>query len=108
MTNEAARNDSARKNVLICDTQPVAVEGMKWLIENSGDLRFAGSVYTLDAAYEWLSPAEAKAARELAAAEKARLEAEALEAQAVEARALQAQFMQTQIMEAQALQAQIL
>jgi DNA-binding NarL/FixJ family response regulator len=49
-------NDSAGKNVLICDTQPVAVEGMKWLLENSGDLRFAGAVSTLEAAYELLHP----------------------------------------------------
>jgi DNA-binding NarL/FixJ family response regulator len=42
------RMDSTRKNVLICDTQPVAVEGMKWLIDNSEDLRFAGSVASLD------------------------------------------------------------
>ena len=34
MTTEAT-NDYTRKNVLICDTQPVAVEGMKWLIENT-------------------------------------------------------------------------
>ena len=36
MTTEAT-NDCTRKNILICDTQPVAVEGMKWLIENTGD-----------------------------------------------------------------------
>ena len=46
MTNETAdgmdstglrprESVSQKKNVLICDTQPVAVEGMKWLIENS-------------------------------------------------------------------------
>jgi two-component system, NarL family, nitrate/nitrite response regulator NarL len=55
MTTEAT-NDSTRKNVLICDTQPVAVEGMKWLIENTGDLRFAGSVPTLEAVYNLLYP----------------------------------------------------
>jgi DNA-binding NarL/FixJ family response regulator len=49
-------NNSAKKNVLICDTQPVAVEGMKWLIENSGDLRFVGSVHTLEAAWSMLRP----------------------------------------------------
>jgi DNA-binding NarL/FixJ family response regulator len=70
MTNEAARYESAKKNVLICDTQPVAVEGMKWLIENSGDLHFAGSVPTLEAVYELLNPgAAAQAAAELAATE---------------------------------------
>jgi DNA-binding NarL/FixJ family response regulator len=79
MINEAAEfdttidstNDSIFKNVLICDTQPVAVEGMKWLIKNSGDLRFAGAVATLDAVYELLNPEGAKAE----AAEKAKLAA---------------------------------
>jgi two-component system, NarL family, nitrate/nitrite response regulator NarL len=60
MTTEAAIND-LRKNVLICDTQPVAVEGMKWLIENTGDLRFAGSVPTLDAIHGLLYPQAATA-----------------------------------------------
>ncbi len=59
MTTEAT-NDSTRKNVLICDTQPVAVEGMKWLIENTGDLRFAGSVPTLEAVYNLLYPEAAR------------------------------------------------
>jgi two-component system nitrate/nitrite response regulator NarL len=40
--------DSILKSVLICDTQPVAVEGVKWLIENSEDLGFAGSVANLE------------------------------------------------------------
>lgn len=53
MTTEAT-NEYTRKNVLICDTQPVAVEGMKWLIENTDDLRFAGSVPTLEAIYNLL------------------------------------------------------
>src|ERR1700689_3258926 len=78
MINEAAEfdttSDSLFKNVLICDTQPVAVEGMKWLIKNSGDLQFAGAVTTLDAVYELLNPEGAKAA----AAEKAKLAAEKL------------------------------
>jgi DNA-binding NarL/FixJ family response regulator len=47
--------NNSRRNVLICDTQPVAVEGMRWLIENSGDLCFAGSVQTLEAAYRMLN-----------------------------------------------------
>jgi DNA-binding NarL/FixJ family response regulator len=45
-------NDSAGKPVLICDSQPVAIEGLRWLIENSGDLRFAGAVCSLDRALE--------------------------------------------------------
>lgn len=101
MTNEAEIEDTTKKNVLICDTQPVAVEGMKWLIENSGDLQFAGSVYTLDAAFEWLCPEAAKAARELAAEEAARLEAEALEMQAAEAKIIEEQRLEAQAMEAQ-------
>jgi len=56
MTNQAAIKDSTKKSVLICDTQPVAVEGMKWLIESSGDLWFAGSVPTLDAVHGRLHP----------------------------------------------------
>jgi len=48
-----------RKKILICDTQPVAVEGMKWLFENSGDLRFAGAVSTLDSVHELLHPGTA-------------------------------------------------
>ncbi len=73
MINETAQFDLTLKNVLICDTQPVAVEGMKWLIRNSGDLRFAGVVSTLDAVYDVLNPEEAKAA----ASEKAKLADEA-------------------------------
>jgi DNA-binding NarL/FixJ family response regulator len=49
--------DSTRKNVLICDTQPVAVEGMKWLIDNSEDLRFSGSVSHLELLQPVLHPA---------------------------------------------------
>jgi DNA-binding NarL/FixJ family response regulator len=88
MINEAAEFDTATdsilKNVLICDTQPVAVEGMKWLIKNSGDLRFAGAVTTLDAVYELLNPEGAKAA----AAEKAALAAAELAATQSELSAL--------------------
>lgn len=61
MTTEAATNDSTRRTILICDTQPVAVEGMKWLIENSGDLRFAGSVPTLEGIFDLLCPQGAPA-----------------------------------------------
>src|ERR1035437_8499923 len=75
MNNEAAGFDCAKKNVLICDTQPVAVEGMKWLIENSGDLQFAGSVLTLEAVYDLLNPGAARIAAELAAAQASETEA---------------------------------
>ena len=56
MNNEGASSDVSKKSILICDTQPVAVEGLKWLIETSVDLRFAGSLRSLDAVYAVLSP----------------------------------------------------
>jgi two-component system nitrate/nitrite response regulator NarL len=42
----------AAKPILICDTQPVAIEGVRGLLERCGDLRFAGAVASLDAAFE--------------------------------------------------------
>ncbi|MES1257324.1 MAG: response regulator transcription factor [Acidobacteriota bacterium] len=45
-------NSSAGKPVLICDTQPVAMEGIRWLLDNSGDLRCVGTITTLEAASE--------------------------------------------------------
>lgn len=63
----AASTATTRKRILICDTQPVAVEGMKWLIENSGDLRVAACVSTLEAVAEVLRPGAARVAAELAA-----------------------------------------
>jgi hypothetical protein len=80
MTNEAAGFDPAKKSVLICDTQPVAVEGLKWLIGSAGDLRFAGFVQELDDVYAVLNPEEAaaeRAARKAAAEQAARERAEA-------------------------------
>jgi DNA-binding NarL/FixJ family response regulator len=41
-------NDSTGKPVLICDSQPVAIQGLRFLLDNSGDLRFAGAVSSLD------------------------------------------------------------
>jgi two-component system nitrate/nitrite response regulator NarL len=52
--------DSSVKSVLVCDTEPIAIEGVRGLLEQSGDLRFAGAVSTLEAAFELargLSPA---------------------------------------------------
>ncbi|HEU5020576.1 MAG TPA: response regulator transcription factor [Bryobacteraceae bacterium] len=46
-----------KKNVLICDNQPVAVEGIKSLLENTDDLRFAGSVHSTEAVYALLQSA---------------------------------------------------
>jgi len=45
-------NYSAAKAILICDTQPVAVEGLRWLLDGSGDLRLDGAVNNLEAAFE--------------------------------------------------------
>lgn len=45
-------NDFAAKTILVCDTQPVAIEGVRGLLGQSGDLRFAGAVGSLEAAYE--------------------------------------------------------
>jgi two-component system nitrate/nitrite response regulator NarL len=52
-------NDSAglqdlkqAKAVLVCDTQPVAVEGVRGLLSRCEDLRFAGAVSSLEAAFE--------------------------------------------------------
>ena len=85
--NETAGNDTGspqvtssqvtRKRILICDTQPVAVEGMKWLIENSGDLHVAAAVSTLEAVTELLNPGAARIAAELAALSARSAEADA-------------------------------
>jgi two-component system, NarL family, nitrate/nitrite response regulator NarL len=45
-------NPSAIRQVLVCDTQPVAVEGVRGLLSQCDDLRFAGAVASLDAAFE--------------------------------------------------------
>lgn len=48
------------KPVLVCDTQPVAIEGVRGLLSRCDDLRFAGAVSSLEAAFELtnaLSPA---------------------------------------------------
>jgi two-component system nitrate/nitrite response regulator NarL len=53
-------NDSAAKAILVCDTQPVAIEGVRGLLSRCEDLRFAGAVSSLEAAFELtrgLSPA---------------------------------------------------
>jgi two-component system nitrate/nitrite response regulator NarL len=43
-----------KKNVLICDNQPVAVEGIRCLLENTEDLHFAGTVHAPEAIYTLL------------------------------------------------------
>ncbi|HWF12033.1 MAG TPA: response regulator transcription factor [Bryobacteraceae bacterium] len=45
-------NETAAKTILICDTQPVAVEGVRGLLGHCDDLRFAGAVASLEAAFE--------------------------------------------------------
>jgi DNA-binding NarL/FixJ family response regulator len=44
--------DSVARTVLICDMQPVAVEGVRGLLDRCADLRYTGSVCSLAAAYE--------------------------------------------------------
>jgi len=41
-------------SILICDSQPIAVEGLRALIERCEGLTFAGSVATLEAGFELL------------------------------------------------------
>jgi two-component system nitrate/nitrite response regulator NarL len=45
-------NESAAKAILVCDTQPVAIEGVRGLLSRCEDLRFAGAVSSLEAAFE--------------------------------------------------------
>lgn len=45
-------NDPAVSQILVCDTQPVVIEGVRGLLGRCDDLRFAGSVSSLDAAFE--------------------------------------------------------
>jgi two-component system, NarL family, nitrate/nitrite response regulator NarL len=45
-------NESAAKAILVCDTQPVAIEGVRGLLSRCEDLRFAGAVASLEAAFE--------------------------------------------------------
>ena len=47
-------NQPARKSVLICDSQPLVIEGIRWLLDSSANLRFAGAVCSLDLAFELL------------------------------------------------------
>jgi two-component system, NarL family, nitrate/nitrite response regulator NarL len=45
-------NESGAKTILVCDTQPVAIEGVRGLLSRCNDLRFAGAVASLEAAFE--------------------------------------------------------
>jgi len=53
-------NNVAGNPVLVCDTQPVAMEGIRWLLGTTEDIQFAGGICNLEAALELtrvLSPA---------------------------------------------------
>src|SRR5215472_4951218 len=39
-------------SVLACDQQPIALEGLRWILHRAEGFRFAGGVQTLDAATE--------------------------------------------------------
>jgi len=45
-------DEMAAKPVLVCDTQPVAIEGVRGLLSRCSDLRFVGAVSSLEAAFE--------------------------------------------------------
>src|SRR6185312_11838499 len=45
-------NEFNSKTILICDTQPVAIEGVRGVLSRCADLRFAGAVASLEAAFE--------------------------------------------------------
>jgi DNA-binding NarL/FixJ family response regulator len=45
-------NNSSGKPVLICDSQPVTMEGVRGVLNATDDLRFAGGVCSLDVALE--------------------------------------------------------
>src|ERR1700683_2884353 len=45
-------NELALKPILVCDMQPVAIEGVRGLLGRCDDLRFAGAVASLEAAFE--------------------------------------------------------
>jgi len=45
-------SEFSAKPVLVCDTQPVAIEGVRGLLSRCSDLRFAGAVASLEAAFE--------------------------------------------------------
>jgi two-component system nitrate/nitrite response regulator NarL len=46
------KDQAAPATILMCDTQPVAVEGVRGLLEATPGLRFAGAVCSLEAASE--------------------------------------------------------
>lgn len=48
-------SEMAVRPVLVCDTQPVAIEGVRGLLGRCSDLRFAGAVNSLEAAFELTS-----------------------------------------------------
>jgi two-component system nitrate/nitrite response regulator NarL len=45
-------NEMSGRPILVCDSQPVAIEGVRGLLSRCSDLRFAGAVNSLEAALE--------------------------------------------------------
>lgn len=45
-------NQTSRKTVVVCDQQPIVIEGMRVLLDASVDLKFAGAVSTMLAGLE--------------------------------------------------------
>lgn len=43
---------TTNKRILVCDTQPLAVEGIRWLLNDAPGLEFLGGVISLEAAFE--------------------------------------------------------
>jgi DNA-binding NarL/FixJ family response regulator len=52
MTGAGMKLVAAARTVLVCDTQPVSIEGVRGVLAATDDLKFAGAVSTLEAALE--------------------------------------------------------
>ena len=46
---------TSNQRILVCDTQPLAVEGIRWLLNDAPGLEFLGGVTSLEAAFELVS-----------------------------------------------------
>lgn len=47
-------HEFSNRRILICDSQPLAIEGIRWLLQDAPGLEFAGGVASLEAALELL------------------------------------------------------
>jgi two-component system nitrate/nitrite response regulator NarL len=47
-------HELSNKRILVCDSQPLAVEGIRWLLQDVPGLEFGGGVASLEAALELL------------------------------------------------------